>query len=1093
MKARLNPFIPIALAAFTLSSAFAAQITWDGDTDTDLTNLNNWVGGVAPVTGTDGILFGAPGTSGTSLLLNSNIQYSNTGGAIVYGATAPTYTISGSGLITLGTGSIVNNSGVLQIINNNLLRNTGNNITIGANGGILEFNGTYDIRATNLTQISFGSTVGGVIAFNGGLVNTSTAGTYGLTTAANGMTVLGGTNTVLNGNITMSGASTLKLISAGAINAGQNISTPNASNDTVWLASDTAVNSFDITTAASLSQRHNYILGTGASGNAVTNQQIGTFALTAANNYNFRKAGNVVNGTPTVTFTGNASYSGATRAQIISANDVDLIFSATTAFDYSAATGISALVLDGTTTGSKVTGNIVNSAAGDLGLTKAGAGTWTLSGANTYRGVTAINNGILKLDFNAAGAPAGDGTTTGNILYNNVTPALVTVGGGNLWFAGEDGAASIHTLGATAVSGSAGGGTITLRAGSGVGSSMNVTTTGFTLNAQSSVNFDLGANTGFRNTAIAAAGWVGATAYYGGGEFARYDESGNVIAAVDANYNGAVAATGTGSTSGYYRLDGSLTRNATLDFGFKGLRLGNTADSDSLDLNAGTLTFSNSGLIYKGGNNNQYAINNGTIRGSNSATDINVVAGATLTINAAMANNTNPAQFTKSGAGTVVVAGGKAFTGRLNIYDGIYSFDTIDIGGNNSGLGASTNANTNLVISGGTLRYTGGIGSTDRGFTVGARGATLDASGSGALTWAPAVALTYSNTGNLGAAASASQDQLLTFTGNSTADNTFGSTLGLIADAGIGRTVVTKSGTGKWIFNQANTYTGGTRINGGTLGITNASALGTIGAISFGGGTLQYGTGITQDLSHRIQHSSGAIGINTNGNNVTFQSRLDETNVGGLTKSGTGTLTLANSNIYSGVTNVQAGTLLINGSINSTGAVNVDSGSTLGGTGRIAGAVNVTGVLSPGASIESLGSGALSFVNGSAFAYEINTSTIGADLQYVTGGLNFGGIVTLSLTDLGAAVELALGTKFTLISYTGVWDGDIFNGYADESDFTFANNQWRINYNDTSGGSNFALDQSGATGFVTMTVIPEPRAALLGGLGLLALLRRRRA
>jgi fibronectin-binding autotransporter adhesin len=1096
MKPRINPFLRSALAASILTSANAAQITWLGNTSGDLTDAANWVGGVAPVTATDGILFGAPGIYGTSLQLNSNIQYSNTGGAIVYGATAPTYTISGSGLITLGTGSIVNNSGVLQVINNNLKRNTGNNITIGANGGILEFNGTYDFNrsatVTTLNQMSFGSTVGGVIAFNGGLVNTGTVGIIGLTTAANGMTVLGGTNTVLDGTVVVSGASTLKLISAGAVNAGQNISTANASNGTLWLASDSAVNSFNIANGAALSQRHNYILGTGASGNAVTDQQIGTFAIANQNNYNFRKAGNVVSGTPTATFTGTASYSVGSRAQIISANDVNLIFSAATAVDYSGTTG-SALVLDGTTTGSKITGNIVNSNTGNLGLTKAGTGTWTLSGANTYREVTAINNGVLKLDFNAVGAPNGDGSTTGNILYNNVTAAATSLGGGNLWVAGKNGISSTQVLGALNVVGNTGGNAITLRAGTGGGSSAAVTVTGFTLNTAASVNFDLGADTSFRNTAISSAAFVGGTAYYGGNEFARYDATGYVVSAVDANYTSAVAATGTGSTSGYYRLDGSLTRDAALDFAYKGLRLGNTADSDSLNLNGGTLTFSNSGLIYKGGFNNQYEIKNGAIRGNSVATDFNVVSGATLKISSDMNNNTGAAAFTKSGAGTVKIAGAKAFTGRVSVFEGVYEFDSIDNGGSNSGLGASSNAAANLYLYGGTLKYTGAAASTDRSFTVGSRGAIIDASGdSGALIWAPAAALAYANTNNIGGIANASQDQHLTFTGNRTADNTFGSALGLIADAGIGRTFVTKSGVGKWILNQANTYTGGTKINGGTLGITNANALGTIGAISFGGGSLQYGTGITQDLSHRIQHSTGAIGIDTNGNNVTFQSRLDETNVGGLTKTGAGTLTLANSNIYSGVTNVQAGTLLVNGSINSTGAVNVDSGSTLGGTGRIAGAVNVTGVLSPGASIESLGSGTLSFSNGSTFAYEINTSTIGADLQYVTGGLNLDGIVTLSLSDLGAAVELALGTKFTLISYTGAWDGDTFNGYADESEFTFANNQWRINYNDTSGGSNFTLDQSGATGFVTMTVIPEPRAALLGSLGLFMLLRRRR-
>jgi uncharacterized protein (TIGR03382 family) len=41
--------------------------------------------------------------------------------------------------------------------------------------------------------------------------------------------------------------------------------------------------------------------------------------------------------------------------------------------------------------------------------------------------------------------------------------------------------------------------------------------------------------------------------------------------------------------------------------------------------------------------------------------------------------------------------------------------------------------------------------------------------------------------------------------------------------------------------------------------------------------------------------------------------------------------------------------------------------------------------------------------------------------------------------------------------------------------------------------SNAGLDEYAAVDDVTLTVIPEPSAALLGGLGLLALLRRRRS
>jgi hypothetical protein len=50
-------------------------------------------------------------------------------------------------------------------------------------------------------------------------------------------------------------------------------------------------------------------------------------------------------------------------------------------------------------------------------------------------------------------------------------------------------------------------------------------------------------------------------------------------------------------------------------------------------------------------------------------------------------------------------------------------------------------------------------------------------------------------------------------------------------------------------------------------------------------------------------------------------------------------------------------------------------------------------------------------------------------------------------------------------------------------------NQWYINYDDLSAGS---INGGAFTNAVTLTVIPEPAAALLGSLGLLALLRRRR-
>ena len=79
------------------------------------------------------------------------------------------------------------------------------------------------------------------------------------------------------------------------------------------------------------------------------------------------------------------------------------------------------------------------------------------------------------------------------------------------------------------------------------------------------------------------------------------------------------------------------------------------------------------------------------------------------------------------------------------------------------------------------------------------------------------------------------------------------------------------------------------------------------------------------------------------------------------------------------------------------------------------------------------------------------------------------------------------GDKFTLFAYDGALTGT-FSGLADGATFTDEGGEWMIDYNDTAAG----LNGGTGTSYVTITAVPEPGAALLGGLGLLALLRRRR-
>jgi hypothetical protein len=84
-----------------------------------------------------------------------------------------------------------------------------------------------------------------------------------------------------------------------------------------------------------------------------------------------------------------------------------------------------------------------------------------------------------------------------------------------------------------------------------------------------------------------------------------------------------------------------------------------------------------------------------------------------------------------------------------------------------------------------------------------------------------------------------------------------------------------------------------------------------------------------------------------------------------------------------------------------------------------------------------------------------------------------------------------------LISYAGAWGtGGIFSYQGspleDDSSLVLGDNIWRFNYDDTSGGVNFVDDQEGATGFLTMTVVPEPSALVMAAFGVVLLLGRRR-
>jgi autotransporter-associated beta strand protein len=260
------------------------------------------------------------------------------------------------------------------------------------------------------------------------------------------------------------------------------------------------------------------------------------------------------------------------------------------------------------------------------------------------------------------------------------------------------------------------------------------------------------------------------------------------------------------------------------------------------------------------------------------------------------------------------------------------------------------------------------------------------------------------------------------------------------ANGGSGSWGLAKTGAGTLTLSAANTYTGGTSITGGLINFNAASNFGP-GTITLNGGGLQWAIGTTTDISSKLAaFGSGGATFDTNGNNVTLASALSGT--GGLTKIGTGTLTVSGSGSYLGATNVNAGTLKAGATnaFSSASAYTIAAGATLDiadfdqTIGSLAGAGTVddgdftTHTLTTGGNSTSTtftgtlsnGSGVLALVktgSGTFTLSGVNTYTGGTS---ITGGLinfsaasNFGsGAITLN----GGGLQWATGTTTDISS-----------------------------------------------------------------------------
>ena len=149
---------------------------------------------------------------------------------------------------------------------------------------------------------------------------------------------------------------------------------------------------------------------------------------------------------------------------------------------------------------------------------------------------------------------------------------------------------------------------------------------------------------------------------------------------------------------------------------------------------------------------------------------------------------------------------------------------------------------------------------------------------------------------------------------------------------------LTQLGSGTLTLSGANTFTGLTQVTAGTLKLTNSNALqnSTLDYNSYGG-SLSFGSlanatfgDLQGNQALALTSTGGNVALSVGGNNssTTYSGVLG--GGGSLTKTGTGTLVLSDSNTYSGNTTISQGTLQLGNG---------------GTTGNISGIINNNGIL----------------------------------------------------------------------------------------------------------------------------------------------------
>jgi fibronectin-binding autotransporter adhesin len=485
--------------------------------------------------------------------------------------------------------------------------------------------------------------------------------------------------------------------------------------------------------------------------------------------------------------------------------------------------------------------NALTSSGGTL--TKLGPGTLLLGGANTYSGLTTVSAGTLAITNGAgAGAITVANSATLDVFDCGVqlTPATLTVGTTASADLSFDNITSTTTVPLAVVGEISAGGRITVNVNS-----------GSFLIGQHYPLFSWGSGNAPAVVLGAVVGAVG-----------NLTTNGNTI---QLNVTGlAYAWTGLNDAN----WDATTTNNWKVNGVSQIWADGNAALFDD------TITTANTNLtLYSS------SVTPASTTFNNSAKPYLIQSDGILGI-------AGSGGMTKNGSGPLTLWFlASTYTGPTTLNGGVLNILDLENGGVASDIGASSSDAANLVFNGGTLTYGGSGVTSDRGFTLGTGGGTINNASGQPLTLNNPGAVVLKGTGA----------RTLTLAASSSS----GTLAAVLGDNG-GATALAKSGLGTWILTGNNTNSGAVAISGGTLQVGDGGATGSVGS---GNVTVNPGTSVL-DFNTTATLTNGTVG-----------------GTGRVTVEGGGKVVLPGTSSYSGGTTIASGSTLQVGIGGATGSL----------------------------------------------------------------------------------------------------------------------------------------------------------------------------